>query len=308
MMPFLDCRWCDIRDYDRCICTPPKTCDEGFVLDANCDKCERPSSGESVSTTYPTDTATTSSGSSCVIPDCRSCDRLDYENCVCHKTYVDCFSGYILSEDGCSCIKANVTSDKCPGIYCGIGTYLDELRCECMNDKCKAALECPPNLMMDSKTCECFCNLSPWKCPRPYIYDAENCKCRHPVCDPPAPCPGKQSWDPENCKCACDDGKVCSGNFTLDSINCECICDTNSLNTTCSSGSVFDELLCDCIEEIDCTDSDDPACSCECVEILECPGKKQFDMEFCECMCPIGTECKKGFKMDEETCECVREK
>ncbi|KAL7020461.1 hypothetical protein ACKWTF_011542 [Chironomus riparius] len=312
------CRWCDHYDAESCICHM-RYVDCGWGYDLSPDGCTciestNTSSSDSSSSSSSSDvTSETSSINSpspilCSLPSCRSCDILDTENCMCHKRIVDCFQGYELSEDGCECVKSTSTSENCPGIYCNKGTYIDGNTCQCMNDACKVKDPCPDNLSMDAQTCECYCHLNPTDCSFPYTFDYANCKCRHPPCDPPGPCPNKLSWDPENCKCRCIQNKACDANFIFDSDSCDCVCDPKMMNTTCPSGSVYDSLLCDCIEEIDCYDLNDPACACECEEVLDCPPGKEFDLDYCECLCPYYEvdPCEDGFMTSDDTCECIK--
>ncbi|XP_070499851.1 balbiani ring protein 3-like [Chironomus tepperi] len=340
------CRWCDYYDTENCIChmryvdcywgfqlspdgctcmesnmTMPicdgLNCGPEMYIDESTCECIPYSSDSLISETSSSMEDTSSSPSStetstqvpCLLPFCRSCDILDSENCACHRIVIDCYEGYELSEDGCDCVKSNSTSEKCPGIFCSKGTFIDEKTCQCLSDACKSAEPCQDNLIMDSESCHCFCPLNPSDCTFPSRFDHSNCKCRHPPCDPPGPCPNNLSWDPEACKCRCIQNKPCDSNFIFNNDTCDCTCDPKMMNTSCPSGSVFDSSLCDCIEEIDCYDFDDPACACECEEILDCPPGKEFDLDACDCLCPLYPvdACQDGFVRSEETCECVKE-
>ncbi|CAG9808480.1 unnamed protein product [Chironomus riparius] len=286
------CRWCDLLDEENCVCHKTYLdCAPGFELSSDRCECVKPESSES-SQIVPSE-----SSSTCAIPPCRPCDILDVDNCVCHRQILECSEGFELTDERCGCIKSVSTSEKCPGLECPRGTFIDEKRCECINEECKSAEPCRKNLIMDKKSCECFCNLSPWQCKYPQVFDRKNCKCsnknHHEEED--------EDEDPENCDYECVQKERCHKNFIFDYNKCECVCDSRKSTKKCPEGTKFDKSACECVE---CFDFDDPQCSCDCDEILDCPGDQIFNYIGCKCECPK-IYCEKGFEMDKRSCECV---
>jgi len=263
---------------------------------------------------YPTSTTNlnptlTSSNDSCYIPECRSCDELDQENCICYQVEMECLPGFTTSADGCECIRDNTTSisEECPGLVCTDGLSVNEAFCNCSHKICSSAPACKDKFLLNLETCECVCGLMEWNCQKSFVINQEKCLCEPPPCKPFFPCPDETHWDFDLCTCVCSNPPNCtSDKYVVDVYSCKCVC----ANQECDVGYIIDELTCECVSDHEpvCPSKfvyDPMLCRCICQAYSECPFNFQWDESLCKCVCPKSVICNDDFLWSDQHCDCI---
>lgn len=165
-------------------------------------------------------------------------------------------------------------------------------------------IKCGSPYVLNNETCSCECQL---ECPKGTYLDRVNCQCvKQPPCYPPEPCPYQTNWDRTLCKCVCNEPVHCDPGYELSVDRCECMC----YQRICKPGYIFDDLVCDCVPQIDpeCPPGfiyDPVECRCICEKHVECRKNFFWDENTCKCICPRAEICKPGFFWNDRECQCV---
>ncbi|KAG5667036.1 hypothetical protein PVAND_015037 [Polypedilum vanderplanki] len=191
-----------------------------------------------------------------VLPSCKPCDMINYELCECIPLYVDCFGGFILTEDGCNC-------------YCPLNQST-----------------CPPNTIFLSNICECeHIDISSMdsfpESMTPSNEESSSLKCHQQKCLE------NEEWSQEHCSCVCRKNIECQPGYIFDSLICNCIPEHEP---SCPEKFVYNSTLCECVcaEMIECDnlkvfDSDLCSCVCPSDAKINCENG-QFNSETCQCI------------------------
>jgi hypothetical protein len=231
-----------------------------------------------------------------------------------------CPSGFTPNIDLCRCDPTSLSSSEvsdpsssdppfcgyqeCPSGY-KYGYYRPQGQCQCY-PICEYSLSCPTDQEWDIETCQCVSHFTPSSspscepqtCPRGYIWGLwGGCQC-YLACDYIMSCPPGEEWDFIECGC-----------FKGSSVSSPEPCTP----ATCEKGFIFDELICECVEDPTPTCDygfvyDVESCKCICENCTECQQNFIFDENTCTCVCPEGQLCDEGFVFDSEICGCVCEK
>ncbi|KAG5667035.1 hypothetical protein PVAND_015036 [Polypedilum vanderplanki] len=124
-----------------------------------------------------------SSSFSCLIPPkCgKPCDKIDYERCECIELIVDCFGGFILTEDGCDCF-CSLNQSTCPD-----NTNFNPTSCICQSQS-------------SSKESSSTSEESSFS-----VCHQQNCL-------------ENEEWSQEYCSCVCRKNVECQPGFIFDSL------------------------------------------------------------------------------------------